>query len=470
VLQLGVWAGGERSGDDLLFDEIARRWLKQNEVEDARGWRELLEQRFARLAMGVFDVYLPPAALRDGRACKDTGAALLALLDAQAGWTAWVRGVPREQPDEALARWLRGLGPKSFTGKSLAGADLAGRIAADEVHSALERYRTLQRSGAPLGVEREVPGVPLVLFPRRAEFVEFVCVAGALDPRLKPSAWNEGVTTWLEYQAWEVRFLTLEYAASEGSRDFERGVPVGARNPAALAQLVCQVATRSMLASVYADGLDPALGSGMANALVIDLHGELDTRIDGDVRSRSSQGTSLFIPGGNPEGGALPGSSAENRWRGTKGRDHFVGVLAQVQAQSGEKRNGKKGATGAERIARFELVSDSGSRKALVSAPFLGPQAKRPDAQFLPDYLELVRCYGIAFLHWLRLAGAGTPEESAARFGEFLRALGKRTRAEDLPRVLQELYGQPLSAASADGLFASPTLEGRFLEWLAKND
>jgi len=464
VLQLGVWAGSDRPQDDFLYDEIAKRWLKRNEVQQPRGWRELLEQRFAHLALGVFDVYLPDSALRDAKALKDASAALAALLEAQAGWSAWVRGAALVRPkDEPLARWLRTLSPKAFSGRSTAGAEVAELAAEGEVRVALEQYRVAQRAGTPLGVERQLAGVPLVLFPRRAEFVEFTCVAGALDPYLKASAWNEGVTTWLEYQANEVRFLTLEYAASEERRDFERGGSVGERNPSALSQLVTQVASRALLARVYADGLDPALASGMANALVIDLYGELDTRIDGDVRARSSQGSSIFVPGGNPDGGALPATSAENRWRGTKGKDHFVAILARVQKQSG-----KKGTTACEKLSRFELVSDDGARKEPVCAPFLGPSAVKPGTEFLPDYLELVRCYGVAFLHWLRLEGAGKPAESAERFGQFLRALGKNARTEDLPRVLQELYGQPLSAASGAALFAAPTLEGRFLSWLAK--
>jgi len=140
-----------------------------------------------------------------------------------------------------------------------------------------------------------------------------------------------------------------------------------------------------------------------------------------------------------------------------------VGILSQVQKQSG-----KKAATRAEKLARFELVSDGGSEKLVLSAPFLGPGAVKPAAEFLPDYLELLRCYGVAFLHWLRLEGASSPEESAQRFGAFLRALGKGVKTEDLPRVLEELYGQPLSAASADALFTTPTLEGRFLTWISK--
>ena len=459
MLPFALSAGSDRSQDDLLYDEIAQRWLRRNEIQEPHGWRELLEQRFAHLAVGVFDVYLPVAALREGKAMKDAGLALAALLDTQAGWSAWVEGTQAKvQGEEALTRWLRSLAPKQFTGRATAGADLAELAAEPEIRAALDQCRVEYRAGKPLGVEHELAGVPLVVFPRRSEFVEFTCVAGALDPNLKASAWSEGLTTWLEYQACDVRFVTLEYSASEASRNFEQGVSVGDRNPAALSQLVTQVASRALLLRVYADGLDPALGSGMANALVIDLYGELDTRIDGDVRSRSSQGRSVFVPGGNPDGGTLPATSAENRWRGTKGKDHFVGILATVQKQSGKKVAGK-----ADKLTRFELVSDEGGGKEMVNAPFLGASAVKPSAPFLPDYLELVRCYGVAFLHWLRLEGAGKPAESSARFGEFLRALGKGVK-----RALQELYSQPLSAASAEELFAQPTLEGRFLAWLAK--
>src|SRR5262245_26557432 len=201
----------------------------------------------------------------------------------------------------------------------------------------------------------------------------------------------------------------------------------------------------------------------MANALVIDLYDELDTRIDGDVRARSSQGSSAFIPGGNPNGGALPPTSAESRWRETRGKDHFVRILSQVQ-----KQTGKKAPSRAEKLARFELLCDGGGKRELVLAPFLGAPASKPGQEFLGDYLELVRCYGVAFLHWLRLEGAGKPEESGARFGELLRRLGKGVKTEDLPRVLQEIYGQPLSADSVHGLFDGATLEGRFLSWLSR--
>ncbi|HEX6882828.1 MAG TPA: hypothetical protein VF530_05575, partial [Planctomycetota bacterium] len=366
--------------------------------------------------------------------------------------------------DDPLARWLAGWNAKTFAGKPLAGSDLLEAAAAPpEVRERLERLRTELRAGPALGFERPLPGVRLALFPRRPEFVEFVCVAGLLDSHLTASAFDQGLSTWLEYTAQDTRFLALEYGADAAGNALARGEGVAERNALALSELVAQVGTRAMLQQLYGGRLDPALASGMANALVIELYGELDTRIDGDVRSRSSEGTSVFVPGGNPDGGILPATSAENRWRGTKGRDHFVGILAQVQ-----KQGGKKAPTRPERLTRFELMADDGSRKAPVSAPFLGLEAKKPAPDLLADYLELVRCYGVAFLHWLRVAGAGEPEASAARFGEFLMALARSGAGASLPGLLQELYGRPLSAASPDGLFAEETLEGTFLAWLVK--
>jgi hypothetical protein len=458
VLQSTLFAN-----DDLLHQEVAQRWLDRNEVQDRKAWPELLQQRFAHVQLGVFDVSVPVSTLRDAKALKATGAALAALLDAQAGWEAWVAGkTPALREEDPLADWLRSWTPKTFAGANARGADLTELAQpAPEVRTALADLRTAMRAGPALGVTRELPGVQIVLFPLRGEFVEFTCVTGLLDDRLRPSAWQESLTTWLEYQAGDVRFLTLEYGTSENPKDFDTGTGVGERHPPALGQLVVQVAIRSLVAQLYAGVLDPALASGMANALVIDLYGEIDTRIDGDVRSRSSQGRSIFIPGGNPDGGVLPPTSAENRWRDSRGRDHFLRVLSQVQKQSG-----KKAPTRIEKLGRFELVGDDGGGRELVHAPFLGPSAVKPSEDFLPDYLELVRCYGVGFLHWLRVEGAGA--ESAQRFGELLQALGRDATTDNLPKAFQELYRQPLSAPTLDQLFAEPTLEGRFLTWLSR--
>jgi hypothetical protein len=456
--------------DDLLHESLAQRWLERNDAasDHPGGWQALMEERFAHLAVGLFELRIPCAALRDSAGAKQSARAVQALLECQVGWFAWARGevgvkTEKSAKEDPVSKWLAGWSAKTFAGLA-PGADLAelGSVPA-AVREALARLRSEMRQGAPLGIAGELAGVRLALFPQRSEFVEFVSVAGRLDQHLTATAWNPGLNTWLEYSAQDTRFLCLEYGSDTAGCPIAAGESVTDRNPLALAELVAQVATRVLLVRLYAGQLDPALASSMANALVIELYGELDTRIDGDVRSRSVEGRSVFVPGGNPDGGFLPASSAENRWRGTKGRDHFVGVLAQAQKASGKKAETRPG-----RLTRFELFSDDGSRKEIVSAPFLGPNAAKPAEVVLADYLELVRCYGVAFLHWLRASGAGERAASAQRFGEFLRALGRSGKAEDLPRTLQELYGRPLSASSPDELFAQDTLEGDFLAWLSK--
>jgi hypothetical protein len=461
ALQAGVWSQAGKRLDDSLYDELAGRWLARHGANEATAWRELVAQHFVHLSLGAFELHMPAEAFEDGATLGDTRAALEAVVALQHAWGAWAAGEdPGARKPDVLDKWLAGWSAKTF-GKDVApGTDLAAHAGTPaEVRAALDAFEQAMRHGG-LGLTRELAGVPLVVFPKRGDFVEFTCVAGSLDATLRPSAFHESLTTWLEYSPYEVRFLALEYGGQGKGIDYRQGTSVGDRNPAALGELVTQVATRALLANAYGATLDPALQSGLANALVIALYGELDTRIDGDVKARSSQGRSIFVPGGNPDGGVLPPTSAENRWRGTKGKDHFLGVLAQVQKQAGKKGKGR-----AEKLASFELASDAGA-KQIVSAPFLGSGGTKPEHAVWADYLELVRCYGVGFLHWMREHGAA--RDSHAKFGEFLRGLEGLKSPEELPNLFREVYSQPLSASSLSGLFEEATLEGRFLTWLAK--
>ena len=54
--------------DDLLYDELARRWSREHGVEDAKRVDEVLARAFARIEIGLFDVYVPPEALSEARA------------------------------------------------------------------------------------------------------------------------------------------------------------------------------------------------------------------------------------------------------------------------------------------------------------------------------------------------------------------------------------------------------------------
>jgi hypothetical protein len=460
---------GQGNGDDLVYDELARRWLDQRGLQEASaeelGWPGILEQRFAHLALGLFDVRLPPRGLQEARSLRELSLTLRALLRLQQGWAGWVAagaGEPLLAGEvELLSDWLEGWSVKSFAAGELEGQDLLG-FAPEAVQGAGRTLTASLRAGKPLGAASELEGAPLAFFPDRGEFVEFACLTGLLDPGLRPAAWAGGLTTWLEFDARGTRLVALQFAQPRSPGDYRNGVSVGDRNPLALSEHATQVAGRLLLERVYRGALDPALSSAFANELVISIYGELDTRIDGDVRSRSSQATSVFIPGGNPNGGSLPATSAETRWRGTKGKDHFLGVLSQVQRQSG-----KKAGAGAARLASFVLLSDTGSEKHVAQAPFLGSGAKAPPGQFFGDYLELVRAYGVGFLHWLRTE-AGGKKESGVRFAELLAGLGAASTGEELDLLFRRVYGLPLSASSTEKLLEPPTLEGQFLAWLAK--
>ncbi len=471
VLSLSVPFLTPSQDDDLVFDELALRWLQAQKLDQETasrlGWTGVLEQRLAHLSIGLFEVRIPPASLQDSMDVKNLGAAMRSLLALQSTWMRWVEtapGAPAGRDELApLSRWLEKWSPKTFQGADLAGADLLERLAPPEAREAARRFAQEVRAGKPLGCERELPGAPLVLLPERGEFVEVTSLTGLLDPELRSAAWSSGLTTWLEFDAKGTRLVALQFANPGTRGDYRQGVSVGDRNPAALGEHVTQVACRLLLEQVFDRKLDPALASSMANDLVIEIFGELDTRIDGDVRSRSTQGRSTFVPGGNPNGGFLPPTSAETRWRGTKGKDHFQGVLLQVQ-----KQGGKKASSPAERIASFPLQSDDGSAQFVARAPFLGPAGAPPPAEFLGDYLEFLRAYGVGFMHWLRTEGGGKRTEAAPSFAALLRGLARGVKSEELPGLFQDVYGIPLSSATTDALLEPPTLEGRFLAWLSK--
>jgi hypothetical protein len=188
----------------------------------------------------------------------------------------------------------------------------------------------------------------------------------------------------------------------------------------------------------------------------------VDTRVDGDTGSRSTEAVNVFVAGGNPSGGTIA-NSAESRWRETHGADRFLGPLKRSQkAAAGEAQ---------ERWARpggFELLDATGSSSHVVWAPLLGAHGTGPPpAPYHADHMEFRRAYRVAFLHWLRTRGAGSKKSSAEAFARFARTLAGGASAAE---AIEEGYGLPLSAPSPAELLAADTLplEGRFLVWLSK--
>ena len=195
----------------------------------------------------------------------------------------------------------------------------------------------------------------------------------------------------------------------------------------------------------------------LANILVIDVFGQVDTRNDGDQRAKMTEEVSVFVPGALGDG-TMPAVSADSRWRADQGADYFVRVLFQSQKDGSNEAESR-----ALKLATFPMVADDKVKEFTVHAPFLGSAAMVPEEEFLGDYIEFLRAYRVAFLYWLRAESQGSDKKSAAAFAELLAGLA-RDETTPLIDLLQDVYKKPLSSETFD----KKTLEGEFLGWLSK--
>jgi len=458
---------------DELYEELAGRWLEREGVSADRlqrsGMEPVLAERLLRVELGAFDVFVPVGTFADGKRTETTGAALAALVEVQLQWGRWFPGTEVEGLEKAgteLARWLGNLRPRDLGDpEALRGQELFADLgAAETVREPAGLFRRLMLAGGPLPIATDTPAARVVLMPAREDFVEFLCAVGLSRSYLRSGFWVESNVDWTAFDFDGTRVVALEYATHRARQDYRPGIAMDSKNPRALTAQVAQLGARSLFERTFGDRMEPMLAGGLANELVIDLCGEVDTRSDGDTRSREASARSVFIPGGNPDGGYLPANNADSRWRESKGKDHFVRVLEKAQ-----KEGGKKARERWAKLASFTVLDDTLSKKYEAVAPFLGPSsAASPPAAFVADNAEFLRAYRAAFLYWLRVHAEGK-KDSAARFAELLGRLGDPRASTDLARLLEETYGRPLSAATGEALFEEDTLEGQFLRWLSKH-
>lgn len=461
--------------DDVLpYEEIARAYLAEHGLEGVApeqvDLREVLGKSFLRAPLGLFEVHYPLARTGERERCEGFRDVCLALLDAQERWLAWISAdgkAPAESASDisTLRAWVKKWKPKELDRAARSPArDMLEVFAADEgVRKAQARLREeLVRRGGPLGLERE-EGEPvrIALMPTRRDFVQALCFAGWWKSDLRSIYWQSGIENWLEFQVDEVGFYAMEFLAT-GSKQgqWEVGTSLDDRNPRRLEQQIVQLGFNRMLRSYYGDALPGSFVGGLSLNLVIDLFGEVDTRVDGDLSSRQTDMRSVFIPGGRSEGGNLPPNEAGSRWRTDKGKDHFLRPLKQSQKLGSKAKNGSQ-----KKLAGFELRSMDESVKAVVEAPIFGSAASSPT---IPDelegeYQEFLRSYKCAFLHWMRTASSSVKGASERDFARFLVQLALPDNVERFEAIVQEVYGTALSNATVD----ESCMEGRFLAWLS---
>lgn len=428
------------------------------------------DEHFVRAELGVLDVRYPKVDVVDKTRVKELQDVCVALVDLQLKWLEWSgAGNDAEKSLKkdwtALRKALAGARPPAWTA---AGVTIPSDVTAvlGLKADALEltaRIGLAARSGAAFGgtVARAEP-IQIVFTPSRREFIEFGAFVGWYDEPARGSFWTESMPVWADMYWRDRQILPLAYAPAQVSPDdLARGHAMNDREETGLVQYVAQRGMHSLCWFYFGDALGPEFESVLALDVVIALYGENNARTGTATRGNTTQARSVFIPGAPLDDGFLPKNNADSPWRETLGTDHFVKVLR--RAQKSAERDAPKDAP---ENGSFELTSDDTSKHTLVSAPFLGAAAQDktpPAAEFLQDYAEFYRAYKACFGFWLRTEGAAKGGKKASE--ELFAKLGRELLAKpELEATFASVYGEPLSSADP----TKPTLETRFLAWLAK--
>lgn len=462
--------------DSVNFERAAKNFLERHGRAGAEAGdltlEQLVETEFLAAPLGIFELAIPRRNLATPSEPARFQGLCLNLLDAQDLWLDWARpNDPEVKPVRAdlakVRKWV-----EDWDTKQLAASAKDGALGLHEMVESTpeqieltQRFTTLAREGALMGGERKCESVRVALFPSRGDFVEMLCVVGYLRPNLQPYFWVEGIETWHQFNMTDMNLfgLAMSYPADDvtGST-YAEGERMEEKNKKALGEQITQLALNAMVLRLYDDNLPGTVVHSLSINMVIEAFGEIDTRADGHLEGRSTQARETFVPGGQSQGGVLPTASAKNRWRYDSGRFHYVRPLRYAQKEGGKERGRSK-----IKHANFLLRSEDGVIKKLVDAPFLGSGVEElpaPPKGLEEDQAEFLRAYRVAFVHWLREAGAGSKKASHEKFAVWLRELDTRSSIEDFESSLQTVYGVPLSSAE----LGKESLEGQFLLWLNK--
>jgi len=422
---------------------------------------------FVGLRVGLFDLRLPSWVV-DEASIEQLRDVALALVDLQTAFLDWLEPLGHDQKAvradaKGLRSWI-----KSWRGRTAlrkleeGGADLLAPLGASEsIVAAARRFGDSMLAGTSFGLERsETLPEPLILVPQREDFVALVCFCGWLAPDWRAAYWHDGIASWTSASIGRFELLALEYGAPGG--DFKAGIDMNADSETGMLQQVVQLAGNALVDSYFGARVPAGLARALSINLVIDLYGECNTRVDGDLSDRRTEEQEGFIGGGASEGGLLPAVAADSRWREDQGADRFLAVLRAAQ----------KGAAGrvepGECNRAFELMDGTQKVRMAVLAPFLGTAAKStkralPDS-LAGDYAEFLRAYSTCFAWWLRAKSRGQAGASASAFAELLQRLAQGAEADGLESLSAEVLGKPLSAAEP----TPDDLEGEFLKWLSR--
>ena len=453
---------------------------------------------FVHLEVGLFDLYMEQDAFASAKDAKRMFGVAQSLVKMQQSWLDWVDpgGAGYKQERQACKNLQVYLGKAKLASAISAVNAAAGSSSDDgmEEPTALDLWTVLdvdakklaqfrdlntflQASGG-LGLEREPKPEKMILYPKRGRYVEAIALAGWARPEARGKLWDESALTWTNFYVNDWRFLSFQFSAANPTQNtYTQGSDMESRTPTGLKQQICQLAALGLIDNYFGGKVPPSVAGGLSINLVVDVFGECNTRVDGDLRERRKEARSWFVPGGQSEGGVLPPNLADSRWRDTHGKDRFVGVLkaAQSAGSDAQPRKNRK-----DKVRYFELLSDDESERAVTVAPVLGVEGRNRKVvplDYYGDRLEFSRCYSTCFLHWMREKGGGRkPKDSHLKFASWLKAMGTTAGLDSggilaadpidtFESIFLAQYERPLSDSE---LKPKASLEGAFLNWLPK--
>ncbi len=453
---------------------IERAGLKDTPIEEISP-EDLLDKSFVTIRLGIFDIGLSKQSSEDKRKADQMLELGGALLKTQVQFLKWLGkdapGYAQAMKDvKTLQSWLKGVRKSDIAGidKDVRGEVSAVLTTKAKVLEAQQRFGAYMASGEALGLEREGELVePILLAPDRREFLELLGSFGLVLPDQQHIYHDNEVLDWTNTYCNELTVVALEFAklGSTSSGAFG-GVSMNSRTPTGMEQQVAQLATGAMLDNLYGSKIPPSLAGAIAVNLVIDVYGECNTRVDGDLKSRRTEAREVFVPGGLSEGGILPPLMADSRWRGEHGADRYmVGLQASQAAGGSEAKNAK------QRGQFFEIKNDRENDSKYLRAPFLGTiAAEREDLvipdDFFGDAQEMFRAYRTCFAYWLQHEAKPKKGKREAAFAALLTTLAQAEPSDGaLEEAITTIYGLPLTAAEP---VKKKDLEGTFLLWLSK--
>lgn len=463
------------AGAQLPFARIAEEARGRHGLEpQAQATiHEAIDKTSVRCDLGAFELRFPAFRLED-RGLEFTQVCD-ALLATQEAWLAWLEPAGADHKSlradlaklrEAIKGWKPAVLKKA---KDQPGADIyevAG--ASDALLAAARRASAALRSASEVGAARPEPkALRFCVEPTRDDFVQALVLAGDLNAEWKGWCWDDGIAYWTQVWFDDAQVTCLQYAAQAlPPGTWKQGTWMNERDPDVMQQQVAQLAANQLLSDRLGDHAPAAFISGLSLNVVVDLYGQCNTRIDGDLRARKTEKREVFIAGGLSEGGRLGKNVADTRWREDHGRGHFLAILRQAQKEGeGLVKDAKF------KQAAFGIRDDSGGNGRAVLGPFIGAAAgatPAPPDKYLGDFAEFTRAYKCGFVHWLKSAAEGGAKKSGNAFAQLLVALSTPAAdgvAFDFEATCAKLYGgDPLSLQP----LTKDTLEGRFLLWLSK--